>query len=633
MKFLNIHMLVVLLQLITCVNLIAINVSKEVRDEEEVNRVVEMLDNAETKVKGYLKSLTRAALPYMIRITEETNLSSSCIEAGSLFLRDFRLMKPWTIKLMDSFGKLPAGVLGMTQWIQGDYDQCLSIEIPRNKKITNSEKKHVGGKYCALKIGLSNSIMNITKSIHHFENNSLIKLAKDIVKPAKLGDFFKNAAKMKMGIRLDVCIPNTCSDNDLKSIGNWIFGTAVDLNVEYCKTKDEKLKYTNGQLISLTVLCIFIAWVSMATLAEILMRFDIMSSKMNNSKIFEYILIASPFTSLHKLCLTNIDESTKSMCGVRCLVIINAVLGHTYALVMIVKTVAEKYSNLIKAMDFFAYEILLEAFTMIESFFFYSGFMVMYLRQKRGKNSAKQYIISLVKKIFRFTFPVIFVLGFAILLPLLGDGPHWHRVIDQAEYLENNWWKYITHVHIYIAFEQKKFFNVIWFMSVLLQLSIIASLLLYVKDRWPRSGSLVIVLLMLTGIITHAVDVLSNRYYAMFGVPAVSEKTHKYVRHHYSKPYYSHLSTFCFGALIGDILNKKKEITFGKITLFVCWIGCIILMALSIFGVHNYKKDILANENIIIAFQCIAPFAWTIGLAWLTVACMTGYGGKEIVII
>ncbi|XP_067129259.1 nose resistant to fluoxetine protein 6-like [Centruroides vittatus] len=350
MKILIIHIFVVLLQLITCVNLMATNVSKEVRDEEEVDRVLEMLDNAEAKVKGYLKSLTRAALPYMIRITKETNLSSSCIESGSLFLRDFRLMKPWTIKLIDSFGKIPAGVLGVTQWIQGDYDQCLSIEIPRNKrKITNNEKEPVRGKYCALKIKLFNSIKNTAMSFHHFENNSLIKLAKDIVKPAKLGDFFNKVVKFNTGIRLDVCISNTCSDNDLKSIGNWIFGTAIELNVEYCKIKDEKLKYTNGQMISLTVLCIFIAWVSMATLAEILMSFDIISLKMNNGKIFEYILVASPFTSLHKLCSTNIHEETKSMCGVRCLLIINIVFGHTFALIMVLSTVAgliTKYGKL-----------------------------------------------------------------------------------------------------------------------------------------------------------------------------------------------------------------------------------------------------------------------------------------------
>ncbi|XP_023239302.1 uncharacterized protein LOC111637924 [Centruroides sculpturatus] len=133
---------------------------------------------------------------------------------------------------------------------------------------------------------------------------------------------------------------------------------------------------------------------------------------------------------------------------------------------------------------------------------------------------------------------------------------------------------------------------------------------------------------MLTGIIMYIVDVVSNRYYVMFGIPAASEKTYKYVAYNYLKPYYSHLGTYCFGALIGDILRKKKKVTFGKITVLLCWTGCIVLMTLSIFGAHGYKKNIMANENIIIAFQCIAPFAWTVGLAWLTVACVTGHGAE-----
>ncbi|XP_023224259.1 nose resistant to fluoxetine protein 6-like isoform X2 [Centruroides sculpturatus] len=132
---------------------------------------------------------------------------------------------------------------------------------------------------------------------------------------------------------------------------------------------------------------------------------------------------------------------------------------------------------------------------------------------------------------------------------------------------------------------------------------------------------------MLTGIIMYIVDVISNRYYVMHGIPAAFEETHKYTVHNYIKPYYSHLGTYCFGTLIGDILRKKKQVTFGKITLLLCWTGCIFLMTLSIFGVRNYKKNITANENIIIAFQCVSPFAWTVGFAWLTVACVTGHGG------
>ncbi|XP_067131902.1 nose resistant to fluoxetine protein 6-like [Centruroides vittatus] len=253
--------------------------------------------------------------------------------------------------------------------------------------------------------------------------------------------------------------------------------------------------------------------------------------------------------------------------------------------------------------------------------------MVMYLRQERGRNSAKYYIMFSVKRIIRYTLPIFFFLGFAILLPLLGEGPHWDYVIRQGKHLENEWWKYITHIHIYLPDGSMEFLNVLWFISVLLQLSILMSLLLCIVDRWPRFRRLAIIVLMLTAIIMYIVDVVSNGYYAMIGIPAATEKTYKYIAYNYFKPYYSHLGTYCFGALIGDILRKKKQVTFGKITLLLCWTGCIVLMTLSIFGVRSYKKNILANENIIIAFQCIAPFAWTVGLAWLTVACVTGHGG------
>ncbi|XP_023241099.1 nose resistant to fluoxetine protein 6-like [Centruroides sculpturatus] len=430
-----------------------------------------------------------------------------------------------------------------------------------------------------------------------------------------------------MEIRLDVCIPSTCSNKDLQHVGNWIFGTAVDFNVGYCKIKDERIKYRNGQLISLIVLGMFIAWVGLATLTEILMRLHIIPLKASEGRFFEYILGASPYKSLHKLYSTNLDESTKSICGVKFFLINIVVLGHVGIAGIFFTTIGEKYTNIFKQAKLLLFEIIFQGLTMIESFFFYSGFMVMYLRQKSGRNSAKYYIMILVKRVIRYTLPIFFVLGFLILLPLLGEGPHWDVVISQAKLLESKWWKYISHIHIYSIGELTEGFNVLWFISALLQLSILMSLLLCIVDRWPRFGRLAIIVLMLTGIMMYIVDVVSNRYYVMLGIPAASEKSYKYMLYNYFKPYYSHLGTYCFGALIGDILRNKKKIPFGKITLLLCWTGCIVLMTLSIFGAHSYKKNIMANENIIIAFQCISPFAWTVGLAWLTVACVTGHGG------
>ncbi|XP_023239298.1 uncharacterized protein LOC111637921 [Centruroides sculpturatus] len=216
-------------------------------------------------------------------------------------------------------------------------------------------------------------------------------------------------------------------------------------------------------------------------------------------------------------------------------------------------------------MDLFLYEIILQGLTIIESFFFYSGFMVMYLKQKSGRNSAKYYVMCLVKRVIRYTLPIFFVLGFVILLPLLGEGPRWDYIIRQGKHMENEWWKYISHIHIYSLAGSMVFIDVIWFISALLQLSILMSLLLYIVDRLSKFGRLAIIASMLTGIIMYIVDVVSNRYYMMLGIPAVFEETYKYFAYNYIKPYYSHLGTYCFGALIGDILRKKKQVTFGKV--------------------------------------------------------------------
>ncbi|XP_067127087.1 nose resistant to fluoxetine protein 6-like [Centruroides vittatus] len=372
-------------------------------DGDDFEQTSRMLETAEMRIKTALKSVLKQSLPYLMRIFEEVNVSAPCVKSSTLFLKDLMKLKEWPLRMIDSFGKLPAGMLGMTQWLAGDYDQCLSIEIPQNEEeISGKRSEQVRGKYCALTIGIDESLKRITKSIHKFENNSLIKIAKEIVKPMKFDDYLNvDVAKMKMGIRLDVCIPSTCSNEDLKNVGNWILGTAVDSNVEYCKIKDERIEYSNGQLISLIVLGIFIAWVALATLIEILMRLDIIPLIASKGKIFEYILSASPYESLHKLYSANFDESTKSMCGVKFLLISIVVLGHVCGIAVLFPTIGDKYFNIFKLMDLVLFDIVKEGMTMIESFFFYSGFMVMYLRRNCGRNSAKYYIMFLVNRVIR----------------------------------------------------------------------------------------------------------------------------------------------------------------------------------------------------------------------------------------
>ncbi|XP_023224279.1 uncharacterized protein LOC111625374 [Centruroides sculpturatus] len=193
----------------------------EPEDGNDFRRTSMMLENAEMRIKTALKSVLKQSLSYLMKISEEVNVSSPCMKSSVLFLKDLIKLKEWPLRIIDSFGKLPAGMLGVTLWISGDYDQCLDINIPQNKKqITDKEKEQVRGKYCALTIGMQESLKRVAKYIHKLENNSLIELAKEIIKPMKLEDLFKTDVDKMKKIRLDACIPSTCSNKDLEHVGN-----------------------------------------------------------------------------------------------------------------------------------------------------------------------------------------------------------------------------------------------------------------------------------------------------------------------------------------------------------------------------------------------------------------------------
>ncbi|XP_023229905.1 O-acyltransferase like protein-like isoform X1 [Centruroides sculpturatus] len=48
---------------------------------------------------------------------------------------------------------------------------------------------------------------------------------------------------------------------------------------------------------------------------------------------------------------------------------------------------------------------------------------------------------------------------------------------------------------------------------------------------------------------------------------------------------------------------------------------------LAIFGLHDYKRETLPNDTIVYLHHTLSPFAFTVATAWISVACITGYGG------
>ncbi|XP_067131962.1 O-acyltransferase like protein-like [Centruroides vittatus] len=50
-------------------------------------------------------------------------------------------------------------------------------------------------------------------------------------------------------------------------------------------------------------------------------------------------------------------------------------------------------------------------------------------------------------------------------------------------------------------------------------------------------------------------------------------------------------------------------------------------MGLILFGLHKYRNNSSPNQSVIVAHQILSPIACTAVIAWICVACLSGYGG------
>ncbi|XP_023210847.1 nose resistant to fluoxetine protein 6-like [Centruroides sculpturatus] len=520
----------------------------------ELDKTVKFLNEAEKNYRNLAKSVVKFALPYLMKLSEETNLSSSCVRSGVMFMRDLTQLKEWPLQMLDSIGKFPSGFLRGTLWIQGDYDQCLDIEIIQNKLIR--------GKFCSVLMKVP-KLRQETIQIISSSDTTIVQLLKNLSKPFSL---FQTLSVLD-DLRLDVCIPDSCSKNDLENIGNWLIRNYIQIEVEFCKTKEEKNEYSMPQLICLSVFGTLIICVILATSVHTLLKLQIVSKKRVN----------------------------------------------------------EKRINFSRIINYIPIEISYISFAFIESFFLISGLLTFYTRKQKAKSNM-QYVQFIINRAIRLTLPVLCVLATMIILPLLGDGPHWEYVKREAEFAEQHWWEFAFHTHVYVNYPHKVLFH-LWFISDLLQLTIITAPLLFVYDRWPKHGKFVIFMLLMVGITSHVTYMVMTDSFLFIGYSFDREKVYTYMFNNHSRPYYSHLTSYCTGLLIGNFLANKMEIKFKKIYRVIFWIISLSLLMYSTFGLHKQITEMSPNKTLVFIHRASSPFMWIIGLSWMCVACITGYGG------
>ncbi|XP_023237680.1 uncharacterized protein LOC111636629 [Centruroides sculpturatus] len=338
---------------------------------------------------------------------------------------------------------------------------------------------------------------------------------------------------------------------------------------------------------------------------------------------------------MQKLLKVNIKEETKWICGVKLILLIKLIYIHIIGAFIYFPSI-ENLLYYTHVIDVAYMDLVLNSFETVESFLFLSGFLTLYLRRNNVKHSIFYYIMFVVKRFIRLTFPVICTTAIALILPIFGDGPHWHFLQEQVNLIEEHWWKFVFHVSNFYKFIPLMI-TPMWIMNVIFQLTIITAPILFILDRWPKCGIIMMVLLTLIGFAANTALLLITDTAAIFGYLLDIKKIMKYLEKVYFKPYCSHLSSYCMGLLVGYLLSQRKILKFGKKIRLLFWMLSIACLLFAIFGIHGNMNTVSPNENSILLFKIFAPYLWLVANIWICIAFTKGHGvlfltsiGKEL---
>ncbi|XP_076359693.1 nose resistant to fluoxetine protein 6-like isoform X3 [Tachypleus tridentatus] len=595
------------------------------------------IKDVEDTLKRSLNLVLKRALPYFVRNRHKVKLSPTCSASIMKTVFALRKLEVWAIKMIDSSGKIPGGVLTGTMADMGSYNECLDISV-RNVNSINKNmeaKESFRGKYCFLEFempsfGNKNLILNETP-----------KLPANNTHSDTLGYWFYYNLRIihQSPLMIGVCVPSTCSKEDVYNVAS-VASKAIyfPVSVPRCEVKT----HTQLSTHQLVVLC-FLGAIGLMVLVGT--SFDLLHRRQLKNKLHIQGNSRNPCRlSLKKVVtsfsiLSNTERlfctisctknSLGALHGIRFLSALWVVLGHTYFLGS--QSTYRRYRGLLAFHDFgnnFIFGIV-ENFTVaVDSFFLVSGLLLIYSNwNKLEKNIGKLFPIHFcIHKVWRMTPVYMLIVGLAIILPLLGSGPWWNETINpEYENCRNYWWRNLLFVNNLFHVKELCMLHT-WYMSSYMQIYSVSLVTLLLIYRWPVLGWICNLLLLLGGAVLTGVVTYSYNL-----PPATLFSVGSYKRYEeimtlvYIKPY-SHVGAFCVGVGLGYFINRWRSILLTKKLQVLGWSCSTCLCLLTLCGPYQYRRGTPMHPVLTAVYAACHRTGWALGVSWVAFVCISGYG-------
>lgn len=572
-----------------------------------------------------LRSELGDGISHLLRFTPNFTFVQNveCREQVNVFLRELRNYKFWAMEMLDSNGKLPSSFLQGNVNQYGDFDRCLNVMAHER---SNGREIEIRGRYflALIDVDATHPIMENLVSIMKSRNMFSSSLHE------KRGHFFP---KFPL-IRWALCLPSACSNEDAKSLIQRTldeynstvgieFMVHVDPNTSY--VKQESSSYAKETIYVLCFFAIVACLVAATTMRDYLGTDEEREKENSLERIVMGFSLRRTAKSLFKK-ETGPNDIT-CIHGMKSILAVFIYVAHRNMITSITPYLNRMYYAHMANQPF---SIILRIATLYtDSFLLFSGTLISFnMMHELNARGEIRWFRRLLSRYVRLT-PMLLaiVLYYAYVMEHTGSGPEWNIIEKNANLCKKTGWMNLLYAQIALPFEDQCASHT-YQLSVDMQLSLLAPLLVSVLKFWSTLGTVLVLFTVSLSMIFRYMIMIKNNITILLHYGFSVEKFYSMSNLMYIVPFYR-ITPYVCGVALSVLLHRVgKEVKIPKLVVSAGWsISTMIVIWTMVSQYHIVKKDYVFDIVSLSNFVVISQLLWTLAQCWIIFACYTNNGG------
>ncbi|XP_039271604.2 nose resistant to fluoxetine protein 6-like [Styela clava] len=553
-------------------------------------------------------------LRYLLQRKETYDENSVCTDAILTAVFDFYLGKQYARQMSDSMGRRESGLLKGNYLWTGTYFEC--FDATNDKDIT--------GQMC--------------QAIIASQPN----------------------ATVLAGLTIGICVPDVCTGPQLTAISQSLLGNSTPEGIYVTVICPESENFDVVDITAFVIFGILGTLIILATTYEIIIILKEKQATYKNGKeqikkdIPAYgkaILSFSVIKNTKALLDTEQKEGNlECLHGLRFISMSWIILGHTVSFTLGLT------DNIIDISNYFLSHGSLQAISnstfSVDTFFFLSGLLVAYLglREMDKRNGKINVPLMYLSRYLRLTPSMAAVMLFTVsVYSQIGFGLFYQPIMQDSfsKPCQKYWWTNLLYIdNMYPPDLNDMCIGWVWYLANDMQFYILSPIYLLLFYRYPKAGIGAVIFTVvgsaaITGALSNHFNIMSDavtlasffRFVIGIGgsddnpVPVMSSDD-SFWNETYVRPW-CRIGVYVIGLATGYVIHvTKRKIKMNEVFVTLMW-GAVIAVELSV--IYGFCGPILYNytpsNNVMYFYNAVSRPVWALGLSWVTIACVSGYGG------